>query len=255
MKRLERQIISFLCAALLLLQLGGGACALTDGDQLPEEIPERQEEELQTEDREVENTDAIDGQPLPEGGGEAQSSDDDPAPEGNNVSQVEEPKTLSVPTGNNVSQAEEPKTLPAPAGNNVSQAEEPQTLPTPAENIVSQAEEPQTLSVPAGNRMLLFSAQAPAAQTDASGGDAGQTDGAASASTLTVAGQSFSSTEDSSGNGWTYDAQDGSLVLVNYDGSEQSVSTHFPSRNSKVIQIWFSMGTSSQESGPSGIFI
>ncbi len=42
---------------------------------------------------------------------------------------------------------------------------------------------------------------------------------------LTVAGEAVDLSADSSGAGWRYDAQDKSLVLINFDGSAQSITT------------------------------
>ncbi|MBO5496705.1 MAG: hypothetical protein J5967_04815 [Oscillospiraceae bacterium] len=42
---------------------------------------------------------------------------------------------------------------------------------------------------------------------------------------LTVAGETVDLTANSGGSGWSYDAQDNSVVLINYDGSTQSITT------------------------------
>ncbi len=72
-----------------------------------------------------------------------------------------------------------------------------------------------------------------AVQTD--GQTAGQTDGTqpddqgtpqdATTPVLTVAGETVDLTAGGSGAGWSYDAQDSSVVLVNFDGSTQSITT------------------------------
>ncbi len=185
MRRLTQKFISWMCALTMTASLTGTAFADTEDEALQLEDPPYMEE---------------------------------PSAEASVAAEVSEPETPPEEETPAESEASEPETLPEEAGDDHAETAEAGEMEA-GENAAAGDTEPSEPPEAA------LQAELPEEGVSVQSADGTETGGNTELTpSLTVGGNDVDLTNGSSGEGWSYDIEDGSLVLVNCDSGQEIIA-------------------------------